>query len=326
MNKFIQFFALLFVFIVILSLGGVFVIYSQLKPIDPQDQTIEKFVVKRGSGASQIAADLVDAGFIRSPLIFRLVVKGKGWEQQLQAGTFELSKGMDVIALASKLTMGTEDVWITIQEGWRKEEIAESVAQQGLSSFDEQEFLQRAADAEGMLFPDTYLVPREISASALYTLLTDTFERKVILNSDINLSESVHTPSEVFIMASLIEREAQSFEDMQQVSGVLWNRIDIGMPLQVDATLQYAKGYSELEQTWWATPLAADKSLESVFNTYLHAQLPPKPISNPGLNAIKAAVYPAKSEYLFYIHDREGRLHLAKTLTEHNQNVQTYLR
>ena len=130
---------------------------------------------------------------------------------------------------------------------------------------------------------------------------------------------------EIIILASILEREAGDKSQMRQVAGVLENRLSIKMPLQVDATLQYIKGYSQVEKNWWATPLAADKNLKSAYNTYLNPGLPPGPIANPGVAAIEAALDPAKSDYLFYLHD-QGVIYLAKTLSEHNANVNKYLR
>ena len=127
-------------------------------------------------------------------------------------------------------------------------------------------------------------------------------------------------------MASILEREAKGYEQMRQVAGVLWHRIDIGMPLQADATLQYVKGYNKTEDSWWVTPLSEDKQLKSAFNTYQNPGLPPAPIANPGIDSIKAALNPIPTTYNFYIHDRQGILHFATTLEEHNQNVQKYLR
>ena len=102
--------------------------------------------------------------------------------------------------------------------------------------------------------------------------------------------------------------------------------MDIGMALNVDATLQYIKGYDRVQQQWWVTPLAVDKERVSPFNTYTNAGLPPSPICNPGLEALTAAMEPASTEYLYYLHDPEGGIHYGKTLPEHNANVQQYLR
>ena len=228
--------------------------------------------------------------------------------------------------IVEALTKGTADLWITIPEGWRREEIAESLAKQELEAFDKELFLELSAADEGKLFPDTYLVPRQADTRLLYSLLTNTFERKIILGLEDEIEASPHDFEQVLVMASILEREAQGYEDMRHVAGVLWKRLEIGMPLQADATLQYVKGYSPTQKSWWVPPTSEDKKLQSPFNTYLNPGLPPKPIANPGLEAVKAALNPVETDDLFYIHDRTGQIHFAETLDEHNANVQKYLR
>lgn len=300
--------------------------YQQYQPVSSEFQPEERFVVPRGQGSAVIANRLAEAGLIRNPLLFRLEVRRLGLEGQLQAGSFELSSSMTLAEIAQKLTSGTEDLWITIPEGWRREEIARSLSQADLTEYDEQEFLTLSAASEGRLFPDTYLVPREATAQTIYSLLTNTFEQKVTQGLAAEFAASDKTFDQIIVMASLLEREGRGYEELRQVAGVLWKRIEIGMPLQVDATLQYAKGYNEAQQSWWATPLAADKQIASPFNTYQNPGLPPRPIANPGLDAIRAALNPAQNDYLFYIHDRQGRIHFARDLDQHNANVNRYLR
>jgi UPF0755 protein len=157
-------------------------------------------------------------------------------------------------------------------------------------------------------------------------LLENTFERKVETGLKEELVDSGKSLKDIITMASLIQREARGAEQMKLVSGVLWNRVDINMALNVDATLQYIKGYDNVQNTWWAPPLAVDKERTSLYNTYKHPGLPPGPITNPGLDAIKAAASPTETAYMYYLHDPTGKIHFGKTLDEHNVNVQKYLR
>ena len=210
--------------------------------------------------------------------------------------------------------------------GWRTEEIAQMLDRQELPEFNSEEFIKLSQGQEGYLYPDTYLIPKLSTASAIYSLLTNTFEKKVTQGLSAEISTSPKPFLEILVMASILEREAKGYEQMRQVAGVLWHRIDIGMPLQADATLQYVKGYNKTEDSWWVTPLSEDKQLKSAFNTYQNPGLPPAPIANPGIDSIKAALNPIPTTYNFYIHDRQGILHFATTLEEHNQNVQKYLR
>lgn len=326
--------------ILILTLAGLaFYIYQSIKPLDPQAQQQVKFIIPKGQAISIIAQRLSEEELIKNPLVFRLVVKQQRLEDKIQAGSFDLSASMSTTQIAKALTQGTNDIWLTIPEGWRREEIAQSLVALELADFDQEEFLDLTLNSEGQLFPDSYLIPKLISTQAVVNLLTNTFEKKV----DIGLAEEIEQAKDnsllieaninpdqnfnkILVMASILEREAKGYQQMRQVAGVLWNRLIIGMPLQVDATLQYVKGYNKQLDDWWATPLAADKELNSAFNTYKNADLPPAPICNPGLDAIKAALDPIDSDYLFYIHDMQGQIHFAKTVEEHNQNVNNYLR
>lgn len=300
-------------------------LYSLSRPVSSQTETI-RFVVPKGQAISVIGNRLAEEGIIRNGFVFRLIVSFTNLAPDIQAGSFDLSPSMSTHEVAKHLTMGTEDTWITILEGWRVEEIAESLDAQDLDSFDKEEFLEIAKDSEGMLFPDTYLIPREMSTQNIHSMLVNTFERKVVQGLAEEIDDADRDFDDVLIMASLVEREAKNYEQMRKVAGILWNRIDLGMALQVDATLQYVAGYNSLQQTWWAPPTAAQKQLDSLFNTYMHSGLPPQPIANPGLDAIKATLLPLESEDLFYIHADDGNIYTAKNLEQHNANINKYLR
>lgn len=300
--------------------------YSQ--PADSSDQALRTFVIPQGQASSIIGDRLYEEEFIAHPILFRAALYLENLSGKIQAGSFEISPAMTPAEIANNLTQGTQDVWITVVEGWRMEQIAESLAAADLPLFDEDEFktLVSQNQAEGTLFPDTYLVPKQYSSQQIYSLLTNTFEKRVLGDLDAQIAASPYTLNQIIVMASLVEREAREYEEMRGVAGVLWHRIEIGMPLQVDATMQYAKGYDSVQQSWWAPPRAVDKSIDSPFNTYQINGLPPRPIANPSLNAIKATLDPIPTKNLFYIHDRSGRIHYAETLEGHNANVNRYLR
>lgn len=308
----------------VLLIIGLALGYWLLLPVNPAATEEVTFIVPKGQAISVMAERLAAQKLIKHPLVFRYVVWRDGLAKKLQAGTFKLHAASSSAQIAERLTQGTNDVWITIQEGLRREEIAALLAQQGLTSFSEQEFLEETAGLEGQLFPDTYLVPREITVAGLVNLLTRTYQEKQITENQAALSLSKRSEREVLVLASLVEREAIGQVQMQLVASILSRRLEIGMPLQVDATLQYAKGFDGT--AWWSTPLAADKTLVSPFNTYLNTGLPPAPICNPGTVAFQAALSPQPTEYLFYLHDQQGKIHLAKTLEEHNQNIAKFLR
>jgi UPF0755 protein len=326
MKKFFLILLVLFFILAIIGVGAGIYVYTLLQPVDPSADQAQRFTIPKGQSVTMIANRLYEAKFIKHPLVFRLVAKQAGLESKIQAGSFSLSPAMTPKEIAEALTKGTTDVWVTIPEGMRREEIAESLANQELTEFDQEVFLELSEDSEGYIFPDTYLVPRMITAETMFSLLSNTFDRKVEQGLEEEIAASEYSLEQAIILASILEREAQGYQDMRHVAGVLWKRIEIGMPLQADATLQYAKGYNATQKSWWVPPLAEDKQIESPFNTYLNPGLPPKPISNPGLDAIKAALDPLETDDLFYIHDRTGQIHFAETLDEHNANVNRYLR
>lgn len=314
----------------VMVLGGMSYKWLVLDPVQQGSEQTVEFVIPKGQSVSKIGQRLTEAGLIRHPYVFRLVVLQHNLGDKLQAGSFELSSAMKPAEIAQKLTQGTQDVWVTILEGWRREEIADYLANQELAAFDETDFLSRTSEVEGKLFPDTYLVPREITAAGMNSLLQDTFEQKVTTGLAKEMAEftaaSGLTFDQVLVLASLVQREARTYEQMRHVAGILLHRLDIGMALQVDASLQYVKGYNAREQSWWTPPLAADKELKSPFNTYLNPGLPPQPIANPGMDAIRAVLNPVETTDIFYLHAPDGTMYYAKTLEEHTVNVNRYLR
>lgn len=317
----------LFGVIGILGFGIVFFVFTLFQPVAPNNQEEIRFVIPKGQAISIIGQRLQDAGLIKSVYVFRLIVKQENLANKIQAGSFDLSPSMSTSEIAQALTQGTDDHWITVIEGWRVEEIADMLeAEEELTLFDKQEFLQLARAEDGYLYPDTYLIPNQATADDIYTLLRNTFDLKVREGLSDEIDGSGKELSEIITLASLLEREAQGYDEMRHVAGILQNRLDIGMALQVDATLQYLKGYNQARQDWWTPPTAADKQLDSPFNTYLYPGLPPRPISNPGLDAIRAALNPLSTNDLFYIHDLQGNVHYAEDLDGHNANVNRYLR
>ena len=315
----------LFISLLALLLGSIAWVYTLLLPVLPGQVEAQTFVIPKGQALSVIGQRLAEVGLIKHPLIFRAVVTQQDLATKIQAGSFSLSPSMSTLELAQTLTQGTEDVWVTLLEGWRAEEMAEYLSKkEELLDFDTQEFLEVASGYDGMLYPDTYLIPREMSAESIVLLLVNTFEARMTSKLSEELAATDRDFEDILVMASIVQREARDPEQMRHVAGILWNRIDIGMALQVDATLQYIKGTSS---EWWPTPLSADKQLVSQYNTYQNPGLPPGPISNPGLDALRATASPLEVDDLFYIHDPvTGAMYYATTIEEHNQNVNKYLR
>jgi UPF0755 protein len=260
-------------------------------------------------------------------------------EGAFQPGEFTLRTGMNYAAIVAALTtIASDEVTITFPEGLTIEQMAERIdsafgtgwGDEWLTTLDDNQWAETYSfliedSLEGYLFPDTYLVPKDITATQLLTLLMNTFEQKTDdLKSE--LEQSGKSLDEVVIMASLVQREAKTQRDMHHVAGILWNRVELGMSLDVDATLQYISTRDAKDGEWWPQPDVAAKQLTSQYNTYKYAGLPPGPIANPGLQAITAALNPLETNDLFYLHDRQGVMRFAPNLAEHNNNINQYLR
>ena len=210
---------------------------------------------------------------------------------------------------------------LVVDSGERKEEVASHFGQ--ILRWDAQEralFLELVASStpllsEGKFYPGNYVTHADATPQEVAYLVTDRFESNIVSRYPEEIDEVVPL-EDALIIASLLEREAYDFEDMRYISGVIWNRLFIDMNLQIDASLQYAKGTGS-QTEWWPVVRPADKYIDSPFNTYEHAGLPPAPIANPSPEAILAALNPRKTDCLFYFHDKDGGFHCTKTYEEH---------
>lgn len=306
-------------------LGGLILLFfagmwwsHNTSPVNSADTRETVFVIQPGTGISAIAHNLKEQNLIKSPFAFRLLVMKLGFEKKIQAGDFKLSPSMTSEQIVMSLTSGSLDIWVTIPEGKRAEEIA-AILEESMPSYDPS-WLSELEKNEGFLFPETYLIPRNASIDEIIALMIHTFDEKY---NQVNTTGTQLTKQEIVILASMIEREARHDEDRPLISSVMHNRLDIGMALQIDATIQYAKG--EINGKWW-TPVTLDEyqSVKSPYNTYLQPGLPPGPICNPGLEALQAAANPASTDYLFYITDENGINRYAETVEQHEANKRKY--
>lgn len=215
---------------------------------------------------------------------------------------------------------------VQIKEGLRKEEVAEILTikfnwnENQKNDFLNAHLAYEVPSFEGKYFPKTYLIHKDSDPVVVSKTMTDEYRKKVSVVKK-NKSTKIINEETALIIASLIQREAAGKGDMRLISGIIWNRIFNGMKLQIDATLQYAKGDEEL---WWPQVESKDKNIDSPFNTYKYT-MPPTPIANPGLSAIEAAYNPQKTSCLFYLHDKYRRIHCSKTYEEHKRNIKKYL-
>lgn len=305
--------------IILLALLSAFIWWNNgLSAADAKSTTHSMFIIQPGTGIRAIANDLKEEGLIKDPIVFFLMVRQKGYDKRIQAGDFRLSPSMKAEEVALAMTKGSIDIWVTIPEGKRAEEVA-AILEEKLPTYDpswEAELINN----EGYLFPDTYLVPRDATIETIITLLTGTFDQRF---SEIDTSNSTLSKEDLVILASMIEREARHDEDRPLIASVMYNRLDINMALQIDATIQYAKG--DINGNWWSpVTLAEYKSVVSPYNTYLQPGLPPSPIANPGAESLEAAANPANSEYMYYISDENCVNRYARTGDQHQANIERY--
>ncbi len=302
------------------------------------------FSVQRGETTGMVALRLEEEGLIRDAELFRLYVRYRGADRGLEAGDYELSSSMNIPQIAEKLQRAwAEEVIVTIPEGWRMEQTAALLEQQSL--LPSQDFLALAregtytyefladrppgATLEGYLFPDTYRLPAEAEASHLVERMLGNFDRRVTPQMRQDTAAQGLSLFEVIILASIVEREGVVKAELPLIAGVYRNRIDQGMRLDADPTVQYALGFQPDTGQWWKRPMQLEEygQVESPYNTYLDPGLPPGPICSPGLAAIEAVIYPKESDYLFFVRNDvadDGSHVFAVTLDEHQRNRLQY--
>jgi UPF0755 protein len=275
--------------------------------------------VKKGSSAAEVAKFLSDRRVIRHALLFKVLARING-DGKIAAGDYRFEKPAGLFNIFERLSRGVygiDPVRVTILEGHNAREIA-SLLDKSLPTFERGLFLLAADTNEGTLFPDTYEIKPMDDEQDIVNMMTANFDRQ-LLPLERAISTSGHTRDEIITMASIIELEARTPESRRMVSGILWSRIKKGMKLQVDAVFPFIMNKYSLNLT------VKDLQYDSPYNTYRYKGLPPGPIGNPGLEAIRAALEPTKSNYLYYLSGRDGTMHYAKTYAGHMENRNKYL-
>lgn len=309
------------VFLSVYYLGG-------FGPVKAQAE-VERFIVAKDPSNISTIQELKDKGIIGSEWALNFAINFKKFGHQIESGAYKISSSMNAWQIAEVLVRGPYMKWVTIPEGLRKEEIADILARElGWSEDKTSNWIQKDTSGspdyfEGVYFPETYLIPVEETGAEVAKRLRVKFEEKYAEFAKEAARQNIKWTT-VVRMASVIQREAAGKNDMPIVSGVLWNRLDKGMKLEVDATVQYARG--DVGDGWWAPIKVEDKKIDSPYNTYMYKGLPPRPICNPGTEAIKAALYPEETTCLFYLHDKDGRIHCAENYDNHLKNIEEFLK
>jgi len=285
----------------------------------------ERFVIPLNS-TEMAANSLKEAGFIKSTFAFNMA---SALKNKADPGAYKISKSMTVWQIAGVLSKDPYMKWVVIPEGLRKEETAVLLSKTlGWSEKEKSDWINTYTmmdfnHTEGVYFPDTYLIPVDEAPLDVAKRLRAKFEEKFAPYAKEAVAQDIKWTT-LLKLASIVQREANGKDDMLIVAGILWNRLFKDMKLEVDATLQYARG--DTGDGWWASITSTEKQIDSPYNTYKNTGLPPHPISNPGLEAIQATLSPASTTCLYYLHDKSGQIHCSNTYDEHLSNIQKYLK
>ena len=330
------------IFLVLVLFAWVYYIYRITAPVVPGASVSRAegidFLISKGETAGEISANLHQAGLIRDRFWFEFYVWLIHAQADFAAGRHQLYPGLNVKQIVDVLTNASaaEDA-ITVIEGWTIKEVAAYLEEKGLVS--SAEFLSEAlsnasvyssefvflqdkpahASLEGYLFPDTYRVFNTATAPEIIYKMLANFDQKLTPELRAEIARQNKTVFDIVILASLLEKEVQTPEDMKLVADIFYKRLKIGQGLQSDATINYLTGKGRARSS------AEDLEIDSPYNTYKYAGLPPGPLANPGLNAILAAIYPQANAYYYFLTVPDGTVIYAQTYAEHLNNQRKYL-
>jgi UPF0755 protein len=316
---------------IIFLLVFLYVCFEIYIPINPGSNATVAFNVQKGWSDDDIAGNLQMLGLIKSSYFFKFYSILSLKHSQLQAGKYSLSSKMSIYDIANKIANG--DVIkdkIVIFEGWDIKDIGKYLESRDIcpqdsfiyltkkdysSKFDFLQDKPKNVDLEGYFFPDSYEITEGESCEDVVNIMLDNFGQKFTPALRVEIKNQKKSIFDIVTMASMIEKEVRTLDDKKIVSGILWKRLSINMPLQLDSTIVYITGSANI--------LAKDKTINSPYNTYKYYGLPKGPISNPGIDSITAAIYPTQTKYWYYLTD--GKTIFSETLDQHNAAKAKYL-
>ncbi len=327
---------------------GYWTLYSEVNRISTSDEEIT-FTIEKGQGVKQIGASLYNAGIIRSERLFKRYVAKAGIDTSIQAGTYTVVPPVTLARVIDAMNQPTfKEFSFTVIPGWDMVDVAHQFETAGIASAEQIETLVGKAateggdgkpsidlpqldilqekpkniSLEGYIRPDTFRFFADATAEEMLIKLAKERDKEFTDEMYRDIKLAGRTVHEVLTMASILEREVRGARDKAIVSDIFWKRVDAGWGLQADSTVHFLTGTSGSVFT-----SAADRAIDSPWNTYKYSGLPPGPISNPSLESIKAAIYPEKNSYWYFITTLDtGEAKYSTTLDEHNANVQKYLR
>lgn len=331
------------IFLIIFTLavfGAYLYISNQAKKSAESIGFYRDFVISSGESAAKIGENLAKEGLIKNSFYFKFYLWKSGMKGSIKAGEYSLSSGMsipEIVDIISKGKVVEKETTVLIPEGLtsieieqilvdndliQKGQFKEVVDGNSLNRYYKYEFLNnkpKEANLEGYLFPDTYKFYKKTTAEEIIEKILSNFDKK--FDSEIRAETARQGKSifEVITLASIVQEEANGAEDMKVVAGIFENRLAIGKPLEADSTINFITG-KKMPQA-----LYSDLENLSPYNTYKNAGLPPGPIDNPGLDAIKAVLWPKKTDYLYFLHAPDGTAYYGKTYEDHLRNRAKYL-
>jgi len=343
MNKKIITIAVIFVILILITVASSYA-YVRGKidrPLDAKSTQTVSFEIEQGQSVDEIAQELEEGRLITGSDFFKIYLWQSKLGKNLRAGNYELSPSMTIAEMVDLFNEGegglkSHETRAVVTEGSTNDdiliELKKSGAVTGNETFEdmifdasEYDFLAdkpEAADLQGYLFPDTYNFYKGSTLEDATAKMLDNFDQKLTSELRQAIKSQDKSVYEILIMASIVEKESPDKVDMPTIAGIFYNRLDINMALQSDATINY------ITKGGRPSPTSEDLEADSPYNTYKNTGLPPTPICNPGIEAIKAAIYPLETEYFYFLmpQDGSGQTIYSKTYDEHLANKAKYLK
>ena len=296
-------------------------------------KSVKMFKIEKGEGNGLVSASLKNEGLISGKWYFCYYMRVQNLLNKILPGDYQLSGNMAIPEIASTITQKQNKfAKITFPEGWDSKKMSERLSANGFSGdeflgivknppfeltskYSFFSLLSKGTNLEGYLFPDTYFFSQKFSTEEIIGKILNNFDNQLTPDLREEIRKQGKSLNEIITMASIIEKEVKNDEDRKIVSGIFWNRIKTGQPLQSCATISYILGASKEQYSF------EDTRIQSPYNTYLNQGLPPGPISSPGIASIKAAIYPLKTNYNYFLSDPQtGETVFSKNIEEHNAN------
>lgn len=293
------------------------------------NKEVEIFIIPKNQDGFNLVQKLEEKSFIKKNKVLEFYINTFVYFNEIKPGGYNLNKNMWALEVFKKISGKPDLVWVSYSSCLRKEQVGEILVDTlGWSKNDLTKWNTVYTNTspeyfEGVYYPDTYLIPVDESGDQVAKRLINRFNEKFEPYAEKYIAANIRWVTGLKI-ASLISREAAGINDMKLISGIIWNRLDKGMPLQIDATMQYTLGKNSQGKWWGAIDLKEQKN-DSPYNSYLHKDLPPTPICSPNIDYIEAALNPEETDCIFYLHDHFKQIHCAVTYEEHLKNIKKYL-